>query len=153
MTQIAVQVGAAGSINSQNDVRVVVGLEPQAVAAPVNGAGVDLRGYEGASLTMNVAAVTDGEYAVTIEHSDDDGAGDAYAAVTALDAAFTQYSSTLDQLVEIRRVGNDITGTPTPLKRWVRLVIAEPVAGVTGGIMSGVWVLGKKRSSIGDNVA
>jgi hypothetical protein len=152
MAQIALQVGAAGSLNTENDVRAVIAIEPQAVAAPLNGAGVDLQGYEAASVVLNVGVCTDGEYAVTVEHSDDNGVGDAYAAVTALDAAFTQITTTADQTIEVRRLRTPNSATPG-LKRWVRMVVAEPVGGVTGCVMSAAVILGAKRSSVGDNVA
>ena len=152
MAQVAVQVIAAGSLNTENDVRAVIAIEPQAVAAPLNGAGVDLQGYEAASAVLNVGVCTDGEYAVTVEHSDDDAVGDPYAAVAALDSAFTQIAAAADQTLEIRRLRAVQSATPG-LKRWIRLVVAEPVAGVTGCVMSAAIILGAKRSSVGDNVA
>jgi hypothetical protein len=144
MAQIALQVGAAGAVNTENDVRVVRALVPSAIAATTNGVGVDLLGYEAASVIFHTGAITDGEYTVSIEHSADNAVGDPYTTVAALDSAFTVYDSMNDDTVEIRRLRSPSTG----LKRWIRVVVTETMAGTTGGIMSSEVVLGAKRSSV-----
>jgi hypothetical protein len=149
MTQIALQVAAAGALNAQNDIRVARGFDPAVVAATTNGLSVDLQGYESATLVIHAGVCTDGEYTVTIEDSPDNSV---WTAHDGLDAAFTVITSTADEAIESRRVGNDITGTPTKIERYVRCVVTETSAGATGVVFSAAWVLGKKRSSLGDNV-
>lgn len=156
MTQVALQVAAGGAINKENDVRVVSSLTPQAIAATTTTetTGVDLQGYEAASVIVHAGVCTDGEYDVTILHSDDDGVGDAYTAVDCLDSAFTTITSSVDDFVEIRRVREiDAAGDPITLKRWIKALVTESSAGSTGVIMSVEVVLGGKRSSDGGNLA
>lgn len=156
MTQVALQVAAGGSINKENDVRVVSSLTPQAIAATTTTetTGVDLQGYEAASVVVHAGVCTDGEYDVTILHSDDDGATDAYAAVDCLDSAFATITSAADELIQIRRVREvDAAGDPIVLKRWIKALVTESSAGTTGVIMSVEVVLGGKRSSDGGNAA
>jgi hypothetical protein len=148
MAQVAVQAGAGSLINSMNTgLRIRDAFQPAAVAATVNGLGMDLQGYDSLSIAVSVAAITDGGYTVSLEHSDDDGSSDAYAAGPVFDEALAEYTSTNDVRVDIRKV---IDGT-VPTKRWVRIVITETTAGATGGTFSAVGLLGNKRHQDGTN--
>jgi len=152
MAQVALQVGAAGSVNSENDVRITSGLDPQAVAATLTTEpkSVDMQGYDALSVVLQAGVCTDGEYTITLTDSADDTT---FAAVAGLDAAFTVITSAVDEFIEIRRVREfDSAGAALVLRRFVKMLVTESSAGTTGVIMSISFILGNKRSSIGDNV-
>jgi len=139
MAQVSLQVAAAGALNAELQADVESILLPQAVAATLTTepTGVDLLGCESAIMAVHAGALTDGEYTIALVHSDDDGATDAYAAVT--DGLWTNagelsdfavIDGTTDNMVHYRVVRN------TSLKRWVNVTVTETSAGATGVVLS-----------------
>lgn len=58
-------------------------------AGDVTGDEVDLAGYEAASVVLEIGAVTDGDYTITVEESDTSGSGFTTVAAADLDGTFT----------------------------------------------------------------
>jgi len=55
----------------KNNIDEVNSIAPAAHNASVNGAGVDLKGFEGAVVSFVVGAITDGAHSPSVEESDD----------------------------------------------------------------------------------
>jgi hypothetical protein len=89
----------------------------------ITGAAIDTAGYREALVTLAAGQFTStGTLAVKVQHSDDDGALDAYADVTG--AAFTSLTDTTDGSVQIGRLkldGNNV-------KRYIKIVAVVGVA-------------------------
>ncbi len=92
----------------------------------VNGTGVDLTVYRDALVMLDLTAMTaTGTADVTIEESDDDGVGDAYAPVTgAVFAQLTDGDAAGMRYARLKRSG------PQTYKKWVRAVAV--IATATG---------------------
>jgi len=145
---VSLQVGAAGALNSELQLDVASILLPQAVAATLTTepTGVDLLGAEGATIAVHAGALTDGEYTIVLEHSDDDGVGDAYAPVVAglhtrqgVASDFPVIDGTTDNLVHYRNVH------ASDLKRWINVTVTETSAGATGVVLSIEAILAHQR--------
>ncbi|MBA0126288.1 hypothetical protein H0B56_12120 [Haloechinothrix sp. YIM 98757] len=94
------------------------------------GSGVDLANYDAAAMVFDVGAVTDNSWTFTVEHSDDDGATDAYAEVDA---------DELDGTTPDAPDANTVTVVGYHgIKQWVRVVATD---GGTGDAEFGVSVL------------
>ena len=87
--------------------------------------GVDLgsAGADGAIVFIHVTGVTD-KADIVIEHSDDDGVGDAYSAWTSL--------------VDTDTVDGYIIDSDTAIKQWVRVTIANMIALETIEVQVGI---------------
>lgn len=97
-----------------------IGVAPTAAGlTDVNGAGVDLQGYEGCLFILGFGTITvNGVQGLKAQASDDDGSGDAYSdlAGTLVAAADTDD----DKLV--------VLDVHKPAKRWIRPVVERATA-------------------------
>ena len=101
-------------------------IRPQAATATVTGSTVDLKGYDAATVILDVGAWTDGTHTFSAEEAEDDGTGspDTWAAVADADLDGTEPvvdGATDDDTVvaigyrgnaRFLRVVNTITGSP-----------------------------------------
>ena len=111
----------------------VAALASGAVTLTTNGSSVDLLqggagDYRTALFVVQAGTVTDGTFAVTLEHSDDDSAWDAAPAHGT--ASFTSTDSGV-----VRDLGYD------GQKRYCRCVVTVSGAPVTGGVLAAAAVL------------
>ena len=97
--------------------------------ATVNGPGIDTKGYSEAMIVLVAGAFTaTGTLAVKVQHSNDDGSGDAYADLTG--AAFTTLTDATDDSVKVARLKLDGNGC----KRWIRIVSTVATAAAPHGV-------------------
>ncbi|MBI5427265.1 MAG: hypothetical protein HZA02_03175 [Nitrospinae bacterium] len=110
----------------KNNVDAVTSINPAAQTATVNGAGVDLRGFESAMVVFHPGTIADGTHTPKIQESDDNSAFTDVAA---------DQQGTLTALASntVQRVG--YIGS----KRYIRAV--STVAGATTGGVYGALVL------------
>ena len=107
----------------------------QATVTGNNGSGVDLAGYESASVLINVGARTTGTFVFTLEESDDDST---YAAMAAADVN--------GSLPTVSSAGTASQVYQVGLKRAKRYVRAVATGASTPNIDFGVTVVrGNKR--------
>ncbi len=106
--------------------------------ATVEGAGVDLNGFESASILFNFGTVTDGTWTPSVEESDDNVTFTAAAAGAVL-GTLTAVTSANDEAVQ--KAGY-IGG-----KRYVRAVVTETAASTTGAKFSALIVRGHPASA------
>ena len=117
-----------------NNEDYVQSVAPAAYAASVNGAGVDLRDFDGAMMVVDPGAVTDGTHTPKMQESDDDST---YTDVAAADMEKTLAAIAASTVQRVGYKGN---------KRYVRAVVT--VAGATTGGVYGVgFVRGLPHSS------
>ncbi len=111
----------------KNNVDAVTSINPAAQTATINGAGVDLRGFDSAMAVFHPGTMTDGTHTPKIQESDDDS--------TYTDVASADQQGTLAALASntVQRAG--YIGS----KRYIRAV--STVAGATAGGVYGALVL------------
>ncbi len=99
---------------------------PQAIAADVDGTGVEVRGFEEVEVQIAVGLYTDGTFTLLVEESADDVT---YTTVAAgdLDGSVPVLSASTDN--QIHRVG--YMGS----SRYVRLTVAEPTSPNPTGVV------------------
>ncbi|MGM0882604.1 MAG: hypothetical protein ACQEXQ_16375 [Bacillota bacterium] len=102
-------------------------LAPAARTASLNGTGVDLQGFEAATIVLHVGTITDGTHAVAAQESDDNTT---FTAVAAADLI-----GTLSNLATNTNQRVGYKGT----KRYVR--VATTVSGATTGGVYGALVI------------
>ena len=112
----------------------VISIDPQTISSDTttNGVGVDVRDFDGAMvLFQSNDAVTDGDFALTIEESDDDIT---YAAVAAAETIGTlaDFTSSNEGSQQVGYIGN---------KRYIRPVITSTSTSC-GGIMMATVIKG-----------
>lgn len=126
-----------------HDLGVVQALAPVAVAADNTGSAIDLKGFNGAMILLEVGVVTDGVYAFELQESDTTTSGD-FAAVADKDL-----------------IGTEKTGIATGAgnggasvyklgykggKRYIRYYIKETTNGTTGMVASVLVIKGRPWS-------
>lgn len=124
-----------------HSIKDVAALAPQAITSntEVDGASVDRTGWEAVTFSYQVGSYSDGDFTITIQHADDDGAGspDTWADVADADLLGTEAGAALSA-AGIGRIGY-IGG-----KKWVRIQVAG--ASVTSGAsVSATAILGMGR--------
>jgi hypothetical protein len=125
-----------------NNIKVLPAIDPAAIRtgnAVTTGATIDTAGFEAVEFAIQSGAVTDGQFAISVEEGDQANMSDA-AAVAAGDliGAAPVILATEDSVVE--KVG--YRGT----KRYVRVKATQSGA-TTGGFISAVAVLCHARSA------
>lgn len=119
---------ATFDLNSRID--IVQSLPPAARTASVNGAGVDLRGFNAAVIEVCTGVITDGTHTLDVQESDDNVT---FTSVAATDLLGTEPTLVLTDDNVIKRCG--YIGT----KRYIR--VAMTLAGTTTGGIYGVNVI------------
>lgn len=102
--------------------------------ASINGIGVSTKGFDSAAAVVHFGAITDGGWTPSIEESDTLGSG--YTAVAAADQVGTFVEAV---------AANDLTTQKVSyvgIKEFIRIVVTESTASVTGANFSGMIVLG-----------
>lgn len=117
----------------KSNVAELPSIDPQAMNATVNGGGVDTRDYDASMAVIYVGAWTDGTHDFTIEHSDDDGVGDAYTAIPTADL-----DGALPSVIDATQNGTIVKVGIVNNKRYVRVV--NTVAGATTGLVASAHV-------------
>ncbi|KXG44967.1 hypothetical protein U473_01630 [Tepidibacillus decaturensis] len=116
----------------KNNIDAVTTLEPAARTATANGTGVDLQGFDAATVVIQVGTITDGTHTPTIEESDDN------VTFTAVDAA--DLIGTLSNLANSTNQRVGYIGT----KRYIR-VVSTVSGATTGGVYGALVVRGHAR--------
>lgn len=119
-------------LDQKNQIDAVSTLAPAARTASANGTGVDLQGFEAATMIIVVGAITDGNHAVTIEESDDNTTFTAVAASNLIGSLVNLVANTN------QRIG--YKGT----KRYIRAVTTVSGA-TTGGVYGALVIRGRAR--------
>lgn len=117
---------------NQSILRIVQGLAPLQYVANQNGAGIDLQGYDAATLAVEIGAAVDAGLQLSIEESDDDVA---YAAAPA--DCLRGDVSLADQNTAGYAANKTYSFGYVGTKRYVRLVATIP--GATN--ISASWIL------------
>lgn len=105
----------------QND-HGVVGVSGGAAGA-VSSPGLDCKGMEQVTALLQTGTIiATGTINVVVEHSDDDGAGDAYSTLTG--AVFAEQSTGDSDLLFLGKIKTNTAGT----KRWLRITGTAAVA-------------------------
>lgn len=125
-----------------NNVKIVPAIDPAAIRtgnAVTTGATIDTSGFESVEFAVQSGAITDGQFAISVEDGDQANMSDA-AAVAAADliGAAPTLLATDDSVV--KKVG--YRGT----KRYVRIKATQTGA-TTGGFVAAVAILGNPRSA------
>lgn len=125
-----------------NRVNAAAAVEPQSAAA-INGANVDLEGYESCTILArhDGGGSADGQYDFKLQEADDDGTGspDTWSDVAAGDliGSFSEdFQADAAQLDTVGYIGN---------KRWVRVVVVEDTAATTAGEVAALAVRSHAR--------
>jgi len=116
------------NFDQANDLSPAQSLVPAAYTANANGTGVDLQGFEAATVIVDVGAITDGTHVVSLEESDDDSTYSAVAAADLLGSFPASLSAN-----SVYKVG--YRGS----KRYIRAVTA--VSGATNGAVYGASIV------------
>jgi hypothetical protein len=108
-----------------------VSLAPQTIAATTNGASLDIRSLvkQGSRflVVVSIGTLTDGGYTPSVQDSADDSS---FAALTPFAGSFVEVTTANDPLTQAVSIV-PVTGRP-----FLRVVITESTAGVTGGPMA-----------------
>lgn len=112
-------------------------LSPAARTASANGAGVDLQGFDSATLVVCTGTITDGTHTITVEESDDNSVFTAVAAADLIGAGPAVVAANDDVQFEFGYKGT---------KRYVRAV-ATVAGATTGGIYAVCVVRGHPRKA------
>lgn len=104
--------------------------------ASVNGANLDLQGYESASVLLNAGTITDGTFTPKFQEADDNGSGapDTWSDVAATDLTDGPFVALVADSVQ--QVG--YRGT----KRWLRVVVTASGSPATGAEFSAIYARG-----------
>lgn len=118
----------------------VISIDPQTIATDTatNGVGVDVRGYDGAMVVyQSNDAITDGDFALSLEESDSLGSG--YTAVdsTEQEGSLVDFTSTNEGSQQIGYKGN---------KRYIRPVITSTNTS-SGGILMATVIAGLPKAA------
>ncbi len=115
----------------KNHLSIAQTLVPAARTASANGTAVDLAGFDAAAVVIDVGAVTDANFSIEVQESDESGSG--YTAVAAADLDGTEPATlTANTVTTIGYHG---------IKRYIRAVATD--AG-TGDAAFGVSVVRAK---------
>lgn len=115
--------------DQKSNLGAAASLAPAARTASANGSGVDLQGFNAATVAFQVGAITDGTHTPSVEESDDNAAFTAVAAADLIGSLANLASNT------VQRVG--YRGS----KRYLRAV-ATVAGATTGGVYGALVVLG-----------
>lgn len=128
--------------DQSREISVAQSIAPGVKTTTQTGTGVDLQGYDSATVVVTTGTLTDGTYAITLEESDASGSG--YAAVAAADTVDGDGDGTI--LPTLAATDDNVTveigykGT----KRYIRPVVT--LAGITsGGALAAIVIRGHKR--------
>lgn len=117
----------------KNDLTLATSLAPAARTATANGTGVDLKGYDGATVEFIVGTITDGTHTPKIQESDDN--------TTFADVAAADQQGALSNLATSTNQRVGYLGS----KRYIRAV--STVSGTTtGGVYAAVVLRGYPRT-------
>lgn len=125
-----------------NNVKIVPAIDPAAIRtgnAVTTGATIDTSGFESVEFAVQSGAITDGQFAISVEDGDQANMSDA-AAVAAADligAAPTLLATDDSVVKKVGYRGN---------KRYVRIKATQTGA-TTGGFVAAVAILGNPRSA------
>jgi hypothetical protein len=112
----------------EENLKCVLGASGSAIGT-VNGPGIDTKGYSEAMICLAAGAFTaTGTLDVKVQHSNDDGSGDAYADLTG--AAFAQLTDSTDLAMKVGRLKLDGNGC----KRYIRIVGVVATAAAPYGV-------------------
>ncbi|MGH9320574.1 MAG: hypothetical protein ACRD3V_11905 [Vicinamibacteria bacterium] len=118
----------------KDEIAGVSSLQPGLYNSDAVGSGADLRGFDAATLLVQVGAYTDGSFPLVVEESSDDVT---YAAVADADLVGIEPSvdaaGDADSVVELGYIGS---------KRFLRVSISGAVPGVTGAEIAAVVLRG-----------
>lgn len=112
----------------KSNVDAAQSLAPATRNANVNGAGVDLRGFDSAMVVYNVGAITDGTHTPSLEESDDNVT---FTAVAAADLQGTFSNFTANSVQRVGYIGS---------KRYIRAQVNS--SGTTGAAYGAVIARG-----------
>lgn len=118
----------------KSNLDVVQSLAPAARTAGANGTGVDLLGFGGAMILVDLGLFTDGSFSFHLEESDDN-------------STFTDVDTSVDQLGSLTVVdGTDDDNTLQRVgyigsKRYVRVVVAQGGSPCGTGLVCGAHVV------------
>lgn len=113
----------------QSKIGFIISIIAAAITATANGAGVDLQGFNSATVLFSAGAITDGTHTPKLQESDDNSA---WNDVAAGDQVGSLVAITANSQQKVGYKGN---------KRYIRAV--STVAGATtGGIYSAIVVRG-----------
>jgi hypothetical protein len=116
---------ASGEVIST--VKVVPGINADAISGAVNGPEFDTAGWDEAIIVLNAGVIAaTGTLDCKVQESDTSGSG--HADITG--AAFTQVVTAGDESIAIGRLK---LGSSRGRKRYMRLVMTQAVAGADGG--------------------
>lgn len=115
-------------------------INPTAHTATITGSGVDLKGYQGATVHIGVGTWTDGKWVCTLQESDDDVT---YAAVDSGDII-----GTMPTISGRSNVAYDPIGYKG-IKRYIR-VLGTGTGAATGALFGAIIVRGFKRHNAGN---
>jgi hypothetical protein len=113
-----------------------IAVAPAAKTAAVTGSGVDLAGYEGATIFVPVGARTDSSFQMVLQESDD---ASTYTAVAAADIIGSQplVSGASNYPYQFGYIGT---------KRYIRPTFTFKAGGASAGVIMGVLIVrGFKR--------
>lgn len=117
----------------KNNIDAVTSLSPAARTATENGVGVDLQGFDAATVVIQVGTITDGTHTLKIQESDDNST---FTDVDAADLIGTLSNLASDTNQRIGYIG---------IKKYIRVV--STVAGTTsGGIYGALVIRGNART-------
>ena len=129
-----------------NNIAAVVAKTIAAITSntTTSGATVDMQGYDACEFVVQSGTLTDGSYAINVQHGDLANASDMADAATAdLVGAEPTFAATDDD--KLKRVG--YIGS----KRYVRIQIVS-TGTTTGGTLGAVAILGRERHTGGKAV-
>lgn len=121
----------------KSEVAAVVSLQPEVHNADADGASADLRGFEAATVLVQVGDYTDGTFPIVVEESDDDAT---FAAVADADLDGTEPSidaaGDADSVFALGYLGS---------KRFLRVAISGSTPGTTGAELAAAIVKGDPK--------
>ncbi|MCG5220272.1 Bbp16 family capsid cement protein [Streptosporangium soli] len=125
-------------LDNVNDLSIATSLAPAARTATANGTGVDLAGYNAATVVIASGTITDGTlYTFQVEESDDNSN---FTAVADADLIGTEPALAAADDNVVREVGYK------GIKRYVRVAITGATGSPsTGGVFAAFVVRGKPR--------
>jgi len=129
------------------DPKVALATATIATDTDTDGIGIDTEGFEAVLFLLIAATIADGTYTIKLQHSDDDGATDAYTDVDS-DGLIPEANSgqldgtTDDKILSLGYRGDKSKGS----KRWVRMVVTS-ASTTSGGTFTGAAIKGHSRFS------
>lgn len=124
-------------LDQSRDISVAQSIAPGVKTTTQTGTGVDLQGFEKATVVVYAGVLTDGTYAITVEESDVLGSG--YAAVAAEDTVDGDGDGTILPTLAATDDNATVEIGYKGIKRFIRPVVT--LAGITSGGVFGALVI------------